>query len=150
VVAAATIATGLANVAKIATTEFVKRKEGGIVGSDFRTIVKGDFGDGENRLVIANTDEFIVNGSATRSNRALLEAINGGVNFTAVGSASGGRSAIAEASGGSMNAEFRDFTDRTVDAIANIRIEMKSILDGQEFLRRNFRKYEKIERDVTV
>jgi TP901 family phage tail tape measure protein len=69
-------ALGYAQVAQITSTQFRKMKGGGIIGDGSRVIEKGSYGDGENRLIIANDEEFIVNAEATANNKELLEYIN--------------------------------------------------------------------------
>jgi len=75
IAAAAAVAQGLANVARIASTRIESRAEGGPVDRDrARILQKGDFGDGENRLIIANSDEYIIRAQQTRKNLGVLEA----------------------------------------------------------------------------
>lgn len=77
IAAAAAVAQGLANVARIASTKIESRAEGGPVDRDrMRILQKGDFGDGENRLIIANSDEYIIRAQQTRKNLGVLEALN--------------------------------------------------------------------------
>jgi hypothetical protein len=76
VVAGIVTAAGLANVLKISQTKFQKKKAGGPISDENRTVREGDFGDGENRLIIANTDEYIIRGEQTIRNRAVLDMIN--------------------------------------------------------------------------
>lgn len=74
--AAAHVAAGLANVAKISAVQFEKRAEGGLVDPSGRVLATGAFGGGENRLIIANDQEYIVNADSTRKYHPLLQAIN--------------------------------------------------------------------------
>lgn len=77
IAAAAAVAQGLANVARIASTRIESRAEGGPVDRDrARILQKGDFGDGENRLVVMNDEEYIIRAQQTRRNYAVLEALN--------------------------------------------------------------------------
>ena len=79
--AAAAIALGLANLREI---EAAKYYAGGLVDASGRVLQKGNYGDGENRLIIANDEEFIVNREATKRNLALLTAINNGEDFSII------------------------------------------------------------------
>ncbi|MBC8377175.1 MAG: phage tail tape measure protein [FCB group bacterium] len=74
--AGAAVALGLANVAEIRSQKFEKMKAGGFLGDGMRTLANGDYGDGEDLMIIANSDEYIVNAEATRKHRGLLEYIN--------------------------------------------------------------------------
>jgi len=74
--AIAAVSLGLANIDEIASQKFEKRKAGGFLGDGSRTMSTGDFGDGEDLMIIANSGEYIVNAEATKNNRAMLEYIN--------------------------------------------------------------------------
>jgi len=141
-IVAATIVRGLATVAKIASTKFERRAKGGFLGDEIRTVLESDFGGGENRLIVANDGEFIVNASATARNRALLEAINAGtrsvpVSFAGGGPVTGGQVFL----GGDLDA----LAERLSDAVRQVKINFKGTLDGQEFLRENFDDFQRIE-----
>lgn len=145
IAAAAAVATGLANVAKINATKFERRAEGGFLGDGIRTVLGGEFGGGENRLIIANDGEFIINREATARNRELLELIN------ATNAKIDLRNAPRLQNGGPVGATAgapvivgNDLTD-VVEAIRNIRIEIKSDLDAIQFFRKNFPRFEREE-----
>lgn len=146
VAAAASIATGIANVAKINATKFERRAEGGFLGDDQRTLFSGDFGGGENRFIIANDGEFIINRAATARHRELLELIN---------SSNGGevfprRQDGGIVGGGSTGAPAVGFGNIDLDAFAEkvgSKIELKVIaqLDSMQFFRQELPKYEREE-----
>lgn len=142
IAAAAAIAAGLTNVAKISATNFERRREGGIVGSDSRPVLGGDFGAGEDRLIVANSGEFIINADATRRNLELLELINAG------------RSAVRFQAGGLVGAQPGTAAAaptvvfdgaEIVQAIRDIKIEVRSELDSLQFFRKNYPVYEREE-----
>lgn len=140
IAAAVAIATGLANVAKIGATNFERRAAGGFLGDESRTLLRGNLGGGEDRLIIANSGEYIVNAEATARNMELLELINAGrissQRFQAGGmvSSSSVTPAGTVAAGGDLAG--------IVEAIRNIKIEIKSELDALTFLRKNIPHYE--------
>lgn len=143
IAAAATIASGFANAAKIAGTKFERRAAGGFLGDDQRTLAVGDFGLGENRLIIANNREFIVNAEATARNRDLLELINRSNARVAVGSAN----AFQEGGvvGGGAPVIVNNDLHEIAAAIREMKIEINGVMEGQRFLRKELPVYERQE-----
>jgi len=146
IAAAASIATGIANVAKINATKFERRDTGGFLGDDQRTLFSGDFGGGENRFIIANDGEFIINRAATARHRELLELVN----------ASNGRDIFPRrqdggiVGGGSTGAPAIGFGNIDVAELGrkigeNIQIELRAELDAMRFYRDTLPKYEREE-----
>lgn len=148
--AAAAIASGLANAQRIAATKFERRESGGLLGDEIRTVLAGDFGGGENRLIIANDGEFIVNRAATAANIAILEAINRGQRFVPVRGFQGGGQVGGSGSGIVARAELDQFKSEIVDAIRSQQIVLKGTLEGQEFLRENYNDFQKSENKRTA
>lgn len=142
IAAAAAIAAGLTNVAKISATNFERRREGGIVGSDSRMVLGGDFGGGEDRLIIANSGEFIVNADATQRNLELLQLINAG--HSAVRFQAGGLVGAQPGAGAPSPTVVFDGAE-IVQAIRDIKIEVRSELDSLQFFRKNYPVYEREE-----
>lgn len=140
IAAAVAIATGLANVAKIGATNFERRAAGGFLGDESRTLLRGNLGGGEDRLIIANSGEYIVNAQATARNMELLELINAGrissQRYQDGGFVGGSSAATAVASG-----SVADFSE-LVKAMREIKIEIHSDLDAIQFLRKNYPYYE--------
>ncbi len=141
--AAAAIAGGLANAQKIAQTKFEKRRHGGFLGEGIRTIASGNFGDGEDRLIIANSNEFIVNANATRRHRDLLESINQGASLLPVRRHGGVVGSATSSSAGV--AELNAFKNEVVRAIRDVNINLVNTMEGQQFLREEFPRFEKAE-----
>jgi len=143
IAAAATIASGFANAAKIAGTKFERRAAGGFLGDDQRTLAVGDFGLGENRLIIANNREFIVNAEATARNRDLLELINRSNARVAVGSGN----AFQEGGvvGGGAPVIVNNDLHEIAAAIREMKIEINGVMEGQKFLRKELPVYERQE-----
>ena len=141
IAAAIVVATGLANVAKITATKFERKQEGGFLGDEIRTLGAGDFGSGEDRMIIANTGEFIVNREATARNRALLELINRSERPVTIvqtpGFQQGG--VVGAGGGGIMD------VDRIVDAIRNVNIVIESKMDAIQFLRKYQPEFDRLE-----
>lgn len=146
IAAAASIATGLANVAKINTTKFERRDEGGFLGDESRTLFAGDFGGGENRFIIANDGEFIINRAATARHRELLELINASDGREIFprrqeGGAIGGGPTSSPAAGlGNI-----DVVELGRQIGENIQIELRAELDAMRFYRQTLPKYEREE-----
>lgn len=140
IAAASAVAAGLVNVDRIVSTNFERRAAGGFLGNESRTLFPGNFGGGENRLIIANDGEFIVNAAATARHREVLEKINSGTRFLPTNSRGG-------ADGGVSTAEFNQLRSELVGAIKEININIKGTLEGQDFLREEFPKFDKDEND---
>lgn len=143
IAAAAAIAAGLTNVAKITATQFERRAEGGMVGSDSRMVLGGDFGGGEDRLIIANSGEFVINADATRRNLELLQLINAG-RLQVIGRFQTGGSVGQAPAAGAAPAVMLDSSE-IVEAIRAIKIEVRSELDSLQFFRKNYPVYEREE-----
>lgn len=143
IAAAATIASGFANAAKIAGTKFERRAAGGFLGDDQRTLAVGDFGLGENRLIIANNREFIVNAEATARNRDLLELINRSNARVAVGS--GNAFQDGGFVGGGAPVIVNNDLHEIAAAIREMKIEINGVMEGQKFLRKELPVYERQE-----
>lgn len=146
IAAAASIATGLLNVSKITATKFERRAEGGILGSGLRQVLAADFGGGENGLFIGNSGEFVVNAKSTEANRALLELINASegavrMNRRQDGGAFGSTNTPAGSGAVVVNPDMSD----VVQAIREIKIEVRAELDSMRFFREKFPVYEKEE-----
>lgn len=172
-VAATVTALGIANVAKIASTEFQSKAEGGLIGDENRTVSKGDFGNGENRLIIANDGEFIMNAGQTNKNLSLFEYINssdrkfdligdgvitvsslpnridGGL-INQINNTNAGISQIVSSSENrtensaiNLQQQFDQFREDVVQAINNLDIIIRGTMDGQEFLKENLEQAEK-------
>jgi len=149
IAAAATIATGLLNVSKINATKFERKAEGGILGDMGRQVMAANFG-GDNGLFIGHSDEFVVNADSTRANRALLELINaseGAVRMNTArqnGGPLGSTGSTSSPSTGSGAAPLIDMSD-VVQAIRDIKIEVRAELDAIKFYRQTLPVYEKEE-----
>lgn len=138
IAASAAITAGLLNVAKIDSVKFQRRQMGGIIGDSG---IAGDFGGGENRLLIANDGEFVVNAEQTRRNRALLELLNAGAigrgsNVQETGAVSGGLQFDPVAMGRAIG--------------ENVRIELRAELDAMKFYRNTFNEFQRREAERTV
>jgi hypothetical protein len=140
--AAAAIVSGLANVQRIQATNFEKKREGGLLGDSIRSILEDSFGQGEDRLFIGNSDEFLVNRGGTLRNLELLKDINSGARFVPVGEPK----FSATGSDTNLKSEFNQFRNDVVRAIKGVNIRIESVMDGQQFLRRNFHTYEILEK----
>jgi hypothetical protein len=140
--AAAAIVSGLANVQRIQATNFEKKREGGLLGDSIRSILEDSFGQGEDRLFIGNSDEFLVNRGGTLRNLELLKDINSGARFVPVGEPK----FSATGSDTNLKSEFNQFRNDVVRAIKGVNIRIESVMDGQQFLRRNFQTYEILEK----
>lgn len=150
--AAAAVASGLANAQRIAATKFEKRFKGGFLGDEIRTVFAHDFGDGENRMIIANNKEYIVNAAATANNRAILDAINyGGASFVPVQPTGGAVGAAHSTSvQGVGKKEFDKFRNDMVGAISNLKIIIRSEMDTLQFFREHYEEYENDENDRRI
>ena len=141
--AAAVIAKGMINVARISAVKFERRASGGYLGSEVRTVSKGNYGGGENRLIIANAGEYIVNADATARNRELLDLLNfTNTRFEVMTMQSGG----VVAPGGQKVLSGESGIEEMIEAIRDIQIVVNANLDAIQFYKETYPKYEKIER----